>query len=80
MIERNDLCYVFKANRNNQRLYKRTIPASDAPDAITKWNTVNKLEAGFLTKEQWQKRSQKWTYLTGWMLENQQGEVEVLAC
>ena len=80
MIEKSELCYVFKANNKNQRLYKRSIPLKTAIDALTKWNTLDKNEAGCLTKSQWQDRSSKWSYIKGWMLESTTGELEVLSC
>ena len=80
MIESNTPCYLYKATTKdpNKRIYHRVAPNNTATNSNEKWNTVNKTEAGCLTKDQWRERSTKWTYNRGWMLESINGEVEVL--
>lgn len=80
MIERNTPCYLYKATSKdpNKRIYHRVSPNNTATNANEKWNTINKMEAGYLTKDQWHERSMKWSYNRGWILESVTGETEEL--
>ena len=79
MIESRDMCYLYKiVNVEPGKLYKRIVPDTTKNDALEKWNTHHKDEAGCLPKIEWMRRYSKWTYRDGYVLEATNGETEVL--
>ena len=80
MINRQDCCYLFKSNAKTQaRIYHRVFP-DNTVTGDARWNTPIKEEAGYLSKDKWEKRSLKWEFKEGWILESMTGEKEFLGC
>ena len=78
MIESHTPCYLYKKSQTyDSRIYHRVRP-DNTKSGNEQWNTLNRDEAGFLTKSQWEERSSKWMYNQGWILESTTGESEVL--